>query len=124
MNVPVTVFVPVTSALAAAPTVVDVVALSEPGLGSVVAELTVAVFVNAVPADLVPTDSATTGKAALPGAKDPIVQSTVPLAPTAGVEQLHPGGALLETKVVPAGSGSMTCADAAFAGPAFVATIA
>src|SRR6266581_3033675 len=56
--------------------------------------------------------------AVLPDATVGLVQVTVPFAPTAGAEQLHPAGAVIDRKTVWAGSGSVIVAEAASSGPA------
>ncbi len=100
-----------------AETVVSAVALSLPGAGSAVVEVTVAVLLSTVPlATPAPTWTVTV-KTALPTAKVAAEQETVPLAPTAGVVQLHPAGAETDWKVVPAGSGSSITALEASSGP-------
>src|SRR5688500_18489718 len=82
-------------------TVVVVVAVSLPGVGSAVAEPTVAVSVITVP-PAVPESTFTTrvntslAEAATLG----LLQLTVPVAPTAGVVQLHPPGEVSEVNVV------------------------
>src|SRR5688572_11443072 len=79
--------------VAAADTVVVAVALSLPGVGSEVAEETVAVLLSTVPA-AVPGETATVKvKTALPAGREAIEQETVPPAPTAGVVHDQPAGA-------------------------------
>jgi hypothetical protein len=104
-------------------TVVVAVALSLPGLGSVEAEPTVAVFDTTVPfATPGPTATTSVNTAELT-AKDAFEQLTVPPAPTAGVVQLQPPGEDRETNVVPAGSVSLIVALAAVPGPELIAVI-
>jgi hypothetical protein len=54
----------------------------------------------------------------------PVVQLTVPVPPTAGVEQLHPAGVLRETNVVPEGTASDSVTFWDGDGPLFAAVIA
>src|SRR5438874_12015264 len=87
--------------------------------GSLVEESTDAAFTMVVPLGVFDSTWTWSWKAALPPeARVPLVQVTVPLAPTAGVEQLHPAGALTDRKTVWAGSASVICTDAASSGPA------
>ena len=108
---------------ALAPTVVVAVPLSSPGLGSLVAEEAVAVFVITVPAMTEPSTATTSVNAALPTPSEEAEQETAPPEPTAGVVQDQPPGLASETKVVPAGSVSASEADAALLGPALVTVI-
>lgn len=101
-------------------TVVVAVALSKPGDGSVVAEVTVAVF-EIIVAAATPDPTATTSvKTELPNPAEAFEQLTVPPEPTAGVVQVQPPGELNDTNVVPAGNVSLMFAVAALLGPAFV----
>ena len=56
-----------------------------------------------------------------PSARVAVVQVIVPPAPTAGVVQFVPAGALSETNVMPAGSVSAMTTPCAVDGPLFVA---
>src|SRR4029077_18653300 len=58
--------------------------------------------------------------AGAPAASVVAVQETVPVPPTAGVEQFHPAGAVTDWNVVWAGVGSTSCTPVAEAGPLFV----
>src|SRR6266571_713376 len=92
--------------------------LFEPS-GSLVEESTDAELVMVVPSGVF--DWTWTGSwkvAVLPDATVGLVQVTVPFAPTAGAEQLHPAGAVIDRKTVWAGSGSVIVAEAASSGPA------
>ena len=100
-------------------TVVVAVALVSAESGSGVTEVTVAVFERTVPSGVAPSTAATIVKVAEPTGSEAIEQETVPFVPTAGVEQLQPAGALTETKVVPAGSGSESGTVSAAMVPAF-----
>ncbi len=99
-------------------TVVLVVLLLSAGLGSVVAEETVAVLVSTVPSGRAPTTTSMLMMAVW-GAKSAFEQETVPLVPTAGVVQLQPAGAESAWKVVPAGNGSLTTVVMPSFGPSF-----
>jgi hypothetical protein len=88
------------------------------GVGSVVAEEIVAVFVIVAPAPaLIATIKV---KTALPGGNEAIVHVTVPPEPTAGVVQLQPAGEVTETKLVPAGNTSVRVNVEAVLGPALL----
>jgi hypothetical protein len=92
--------------------------------GSLVVVLTDAVLLIEVNRGVVGSTWTTTVKdPEAPAASEPIVQLTVPVAPTGGVEQLHPAGAARETNAVFAGSGSVSVAFCAGADPWFVAVI-
>ena len=104
-------------------TVVVVVADRSFVSGSPVEELTVDSLVITAPSAAVQSTVATRVKVAVPGAKDEIVQVTVPVPPTEGVTQDHPAGALIDLKVVLAGMASATVTDAAGSGPPLVTVI-
>ena len=91
------------------------------GLGSNVVAVTLAVSEMIVP-DAVPAVTFRTGEnvAVPPDASALMVQVIVPVAPTAGVEQLQPDGVGIETKVVLAGSASVKVTVEAEAGPLFL----
>jgi len=94
------------------------VALLLPALGSVVAELTLAVSVITVPARVPAFTLTMTGKLAVPGAKLELVQVIV-----APKTHAQPGGiGLREIKVVFAGTASEKLAFVATLGPALVTT--
>jgi hypothetical protein len=105
--------------------VTDVVTVAElfAALGSAVALEIAAVLLMLAAAVLVTL--ATRVKAADPPlANDKLVQLIVPVAPAAGVVQVHPAGDVRLAKVRPAGSVSVMAADAAAAGPALAAASA
>ena len=84
----------VTERSAEVATVVVAVALLLPELGSVVAAETVAVFEITVPAAVEASTWTVRVKTALPTANEALEQETVPPAPTAGLVQLQPAGAV------------------------------
>lgn len=94
-----------------------------PGVGSVVAELTVAVSLSTVAAGTADPTLTTNVKLALPGARLAMVELTVPVPPTAGVVLDQPPGEVRETKVVPGGSASFSETDVAELGPLLVTVI-
>src|SRR5215203_2385264 len=98
--------------------------LSSPDWPSDAIDEAVAVFVRRVPAG---TEGATATvrlkTATLPTANEPVEQETVPPAPTTGVLHCQSVGDDTETKVVPAGSGSVHVAAGAASGPLFVTVI-
>ena len=99
---------------------VDAVAVLFAGFGSVVVELTVAVFA------VEPLTVITIWNVAdAPAERVPIEQVTVPCAPGAGLMQLNVGPAVCdsETNVLPAGSGSVIVTFSASLGPRFVTMI-
>ena len=104
----------VTDRSALAPVVLLAVALLFAGLGSVVVDAIVAVLlIVPVAAALTATTSV---NVALPGAKVGFEQLIV--AP--GVH-VHPGGGVIDTNVVPAGSTSVSVTVVALLGPALIA---
>jgi hypothetical protein len=105
---------------AAVETVVVAVPLSLPVFGSDVADDTVAVFDNTVPAVVDRSTATTNVKTALPIPNDRLVQETVPPKPTAGAKHPQPPGDASETNVVPAGIGSDSLTEAASPGPALL----
>ena len=107
-----------------APTVVAAVALLLPGVGSLVADETVAVLLIKVPAATPASTCTTKVNAALPIASEATEHETVPAAPTAGVVQIQPAGDASDTKVVPAGRVSARVTDAALLGPMLLTAIA
>jgi len=115
--------VTIRSDCAALATTSEAVALLLALLGSVVAELIVAVSMIVVPAEVPAVTFTITGKLAVPGAKLVFVQVIVPVPPTAGTVHDQPDGTgLSDTKVVFAGIVSVKLADVAAPGPAFVTT--
>ena len=113
----------VTARSACALTVVVAVLELLLGVGSAVAALTLAVSLKTVPwATALPTFT-TRVKAAGPGARLMLDELTTPVLPTAGVVFDQPAGDVSETKVVPAGSVSLSATDAAALGPLFVTVI-
>jgi len=81
--------------------------------GSKVLELTVAVLLIALPAADTATSATSVNTSLAPLASEARLQVTAPLAPTAGVVQLQPAGALSETKPRLAGRLSVQLAAAA-----------
>ena len=83
--------------------------------------VTAAVFtITSVPgATPAPTFTTTVIDGAPPTASEASEHETVPFAPTAGVVHDQPAPALSDTKVVFAGSGSLTSTSVAFDGPPF-----
>jgi hypothetical protein len=105
-------------------TVVLAVALSLPGLGSVVEDVTVAVFEITVPPATDALTLTTSGKVRLlPAVKVVIVQLMVPVPPTAGIIQVQPAGGVNEEKVVPEGNVSCMLTLLAFPGPLLVSVM-
>jgi len=105
-------------------TLVVAVALLLPGVGSVVVAPMVAVSVITVLpfAELLTLTTRVNG--AVPAlASDALVAVTVPVPPTAGVDGVQPAGALNETKVVLAGTASLSVTLAASLGPLFATLI-
>src|SRR5450432_1515309 len=95
-----------------------------PGVGSVVDDVTAAVFDTIVPTGVDEarfTTSVNTAGAA--GRSVGSVQVTVPAAPTAGLRHDQPPGDANDTNVVPAGSVSVNETANAVDAPAFVAVI-
>ena len=109
------------SAWLACATVTFAVALLFEGLGSVMDEEPMSVSVMTVPV-AVPAFTFVTSvnEAVEPAARVAMLQVTVPVAPTAGVEQLHAAGLVSETKVVLVGIASVKVTVVAAAGPLFV----
>ena len=81
------------SACVARATTSAAVALLFAGLGSLIAELTVAVSLIAVPAAVPAVTVTITVKLAVPAAKLGLEQVMVPVPPTAGVVHDHPAAA-------------------------------
>src|SRR5689334_21054241 len=101
----------------AGPTVVVAVALSFPGVGSVVAEPVTAVLVTVELGASEPSVFTTSVNTELPGVRINAEQETVPVPPTAGVVHDQPPGLVSETNVVPVGMVSLSVADVALLGP-------
>jgi hypothetical protein len=92
--------------------------------GSDVVELTVAVFVIVAASGAAGlTCTARMKVAVVPLASEPVVQFTVPVAPTGGIVQAHPVGAVSDWNVVSAGSTSVIATLAAAFGPALLTVI-
>ena len=109
------------SAWLACATVTLAVALLFEGLGSVTDEEPISVSVITVPVAVPAFTFATrVNEAAEPAARLAMLQLIVPVAPTAGVEQLHAAGLASETKVVLVGIASVKVTVVAAAGPLFV----
>jgi hypothetical protein len=103
---------------------VSAVLLLFPVFGSEVALLTVAVLskvVVAVALGLIFTTRLKTSS--LPEGTLGFVQVTVPLLPPPGLLQFQAAGAEIETKVMPAGIGSLKLTELALLGPALVTSI-
>src|SRR5215203_2734352 len=113
----------VTDRSADAPTVVVAVPLSLPGVGSAVAEETVAVLLSTEPAAVPGATATVRVNTALPAGSEANEHDTVPPAPTAGVMHDQPPGDDSETNAVPAGSVSERLTVAALLGPALVTVI-
>jgi len=101
-------------------TVVVAVAMLLARLGSALVLATVAVFVSVPPIVAAAVACATIVKLSAPAGSVAIENVTVPAAPTAGVVTVQPGGALADTNVVLAGSGSETTTPVAGSGPGLV----
>src|SRR5258707_989019 len=105
------------------PTVAELVALLLAGFGSVTGDETVAVFVIVEPfATVAPTLSTIVKEAEAPFASVASVQLTDPVPPTAGFAQVNAGpvACVSDTKVVPAGSASVSVTLCASFGPLFM----
>jgi hypothetical protein len=90
-------------------------------LGSVIADEPMSVLEITVPVAVPASTLATKVNAPeTPDASEAIVQVTVPVAPTAGVVQLHVPGLVSETKVVLVGIASVKLTVVAVDGPLFV----
>src|SRR5262245_34708790 len=112
-----------TRRLALASTVVAAVAALLPETGSS-ADVTVAVVLRTVPFAIpAPTFTTSVKDTLAPADSAALVQLTVPVAPTAGVVQLHPAGELRDTKVVPAGRESARATVVALAAVRLVTPI-
>src|SRR5216684_2975152 len=113
--------VTVSSATAVVPTTVDAVALLLVEFGSLTDELTVAVSVITVPFAVPAFTFTIIEKLAtvLPNMFN-VVQRTLPVPPAAGVKQVQPAGADMETKTVFAGTASTSVALSAALGPLLV----
>src|SRR5437016_6230298 len=106
-------------------TMVVRVALLFAGFASIVALVTAAVLVMVVPSD-VPGFTFTTSVRTCGAARAWSVeklQVTVPVRPEAGLTQVQPAGAVIETIVVEPGATSVTTTLLALSGPAFVTLI-
>lgn len=116
-------FVTIKSAPAAVPTTVEAEAMLLAEFGSLTDELTLAVFVIAVPL-AVPVFTLVTSEkvAAVLPAIFKSVQTTLPVLPTAGVVQVQPAGVARETNVVLLGTASTSEALSAALGPLLVTT--
>src|SRR5438067_1767786 len=105
-------------------TVVVAVALLLLVFESAVVELTVAVFEIVAPSAVSGlTWTARVNVAVAPLANDPVVQFTVPVAPTGGVVQDHPAGVGIDWNVVCEGNGSFMVTLVATFGPALLTVI-
>jgi hypothetical protein len=103
--------------------VVIAVALLLPAFGSAVPEDAIAVF-ETVPLAPLLTFTTNPNGALPPEAKlVDLVQITLPVPPTDGVDAVHPDGVVAETNVVPEGIGSMRVSGLALPGPALLTVI-
>ena len=111
------------SAPAAVPTMVEAEAVLLAEFGSLTDELTFAVSVMMVPL-VVPAFTLVTSEkvAAVLPAIFRLVQTTLPVLPTAGVVQLQPAGVAIETNVALLGTASTSEALSAALGPLLVTT--
>src|SRR5690349_8856887 len=104
--------------ICAGTTVVSMLAALFSLAGSDVADVMVAVLMNSVPSGVPGGTCPTSVKVpAGPGGKVGMVQVTAPPAPTAGVVQDQPAGAVRLTNVMVAGSGSESDTVLAASGP-------
>lgn len=109
------------SAWLACATVTLAVALLFEELGSATEDEPISVSEITVPVAVPAFTCVTRVKAAVaPAATLAMLQLTVPVPPTAGVEQLHEAGLTSETKVVFVGMASVNVTVVAAAGPLFV----
>jgi hypothetical protein len=107
----------------AVPTTVAAVAVLLRELGSLTDELADAVSAITVPLDALALTFVTSENvAAVPPAIFRSLQTTFPVPPTAGVMQLQPAGAAIETNVELAGTACTKLALSAALGPLFVST--
>ena len=106
-------------------TVVVAVLLLFPGVGSVVALVTVAVFVTEAPLNVGSTRTTRLKVAVAPLIRVSRLQVTVPVAPTAGEEHVNAGPPVCanETNVVLAGTASDSATFCASAEPLLVTVI-
>src|SRR5579864_3565436 len=110
----------VTAKSQAAPTLVETVVLLLDELGSLVVAVTDEFAVIVVGATLAGTFTTTIMSADAPEARLGSLQVTVPVAPTAGVVQVHPAGAITDWNVVFVGVASVKTTPDDAAGPLFV----
>src|SRR5450432_222694 len=109
------------SAWLAAATVTLAVALLLALLGSVIADDPISVSEMTVPVAVPGFTCATNEKAAVPpNASEAMLQEMLPVAPTAGVAQVHVPGFVRETKVVLVGTASVKLTVVAVDGPLLV----
>jgi hypothetical protein len=115
------VLVTVTSAFVVVPTTVLTLAVLLVETGSLADELTASVSVIIVPfATPVFTFVTSVNVAAVDPTMSTFEQTALPAVPIAGVMQLHPSGAAMETKVVFAGTVEIRVALSAALGPLLV----
>jgi hypothetical protein len=105
------------------PTVVVSVSLSLPLFGSGVVDVIVAVLLRIVPPATDAFTLTVNVKTALPMVMFGFVHVIVPIPPTGGVVQVQPPGATIETKVVSAGTESVSERLVASLGPALFTVI-
>src|SRR5688572_7654928 len=103
-----------------APTVVVATALSLPGFGSVVAEVTVAVLLITVASKVDAMTLTTSVNTALPMVMLGVLHEIAPVPPTEGVVHDQPAGDASETNVVLDGTLSLSDAEVALLGPALL----
>src|SRR5215470_13173704 len=110
---------------ACALTLVVAVAVLLPAFGSVVALAAVAVLVMVAPLPTLALTLSTMVKVAVvPAANVALEKTTLPVPPTGGVVMVQPAGAVAETKVVLAGTASVTVTVCASLGPLLARPIA
>src|SRR5579872_551845 len=114
--------VTVISAVELPPTTVEALAVLLVETGSVTEELAVAVSVITVPFARPVLTFTTIEKPAVPPLMVSAVQTTFPVPPTGGVVQLQPEGAVIELKVVLAGTAWTIVTLSAALGPLLVST--
>jgi hypothetical protein len=91
--------------------------------GSVVAEETLAVLLIIASSATEQVTATTRVNSEVPSGRESMLAVTVPLAPTTGVDGVHPAGEVNDTNVVAAGSMSVSVTFKAASGPSFVTSI-
>ena len=110
----------VTAKSHAVPTLVETVVLLLDEFGSLVLAVTDELAVIVVGVTLAGTFTTTMMSAEAPDARLGSLQVTVPVAPTAGVVQVHPAGAMTDWNVEFVGVASVNATPEDAAGPLFV----